>query len=96
MDSGQIESAGFAGFCVEILDGGTDPFGLVECDASNSTQRFDYDSSTLEFHPRGDTSMCMSVGRESRPAGLWMARDLLLEACDELDARYKSWVIFDE
>ncbi len=95
-DSGQIASAGFEGFCMEALVGETNAFGLVDCDASRSAQRFDYDAGTLEFHPRGDDSMCMSVGAESRPAGTWMARDLLLEPCAGVDPLLKSWVIFPE
>ena len=94
--SGQIESAGFEGFCVEVLRDDANDFGLVECDESRAEQRFDYDAATLEFHPRGDTTLCMSAGRESRPAGLWMARDLLLEPCADVDAELRRWVVFAE
>lgn len=95
VDTGQIQSVAFSSYCITVVDANhaTVPLGLTECDNAAQNQLFDYDSDTNNIHPQSDTSLCLTVGDESRSAGPFMSRDLLLLACQGSDAELRTWLI---
>lgn len=92
--SGQIRSVPYTGKCAQLLaPSDTARFGLLDCDAANAAQRFDYDSAAMELSVRGDRASCISAGAQSRQAGPWVARDLNLTPCADTPAGLKQWVV---
>ena len=93
-DSMQIRSATFGGKCVVVLDEAIAgiKFGLVNCSNKDKLQSFYYDSATLEFKVSINKSLCISVGKESRRAGPFMARELQLSICGSTEPKYKQWI----
>lgn len=91
----QIRSVAFSEFCMSRENQGasTLPFGLVMCDKDAITQKFDFVTSNGQIRYTKDPSLCVSVGRESRMAGPFMSRDLLLEPCNEVAPEFSSWVV---
>ena len=94
-NTNNIESVEFAGKCLTIVDVDNEktPFGLSDCIVNQASQQFDYDQSSLQFHPAGDNSLCIVVGSSSRKAGPFMSRDLLLETCTDTGSMRSQWVI---
>jgi hypothetical protein len=86
----QIASATFANLCAEVKN---TSFGLVKCSDNSPGQKFDYQNDTSEFHPSGNSSLCLAVGTTSRSAGPFMSRDLTLVSCDSIEAKFKQWRI---
>lgn len=95
--SGHIRAVVYDGLCAELVDlsDPSRPLGLLDCDATKEAQRFEYSAATGEFTLGADPSMCIAVGRSSRQAGRYMARDLTVEACASVDPSFKTWVILD-
>lgn len=91
-ETSQIESAAFAGKCLDLVDAknAAIPFGLLDCAAKKPSQQFVYDSKMAEFQLKSDQSMCITVGPTSRQAGPFMSRDLKIESCAKVDAKYKQ------
>ena len=92
--SGQIRSAAYENKCAELLSAPAASVGLALLDCSDSPlQRFEYVDATKAFHPAGSTELCLSAGAESRSAGPFMSRDLLLQACDGTEPGLRQWDI---
>lgn len=96
-DSGQIESAEFAGKCATLRSAAATgvQFDLLDCDAASGTQQFTYDADTLAFSPAADSSLCIAAGAQSRSAGPFMSRILELAPCMSTDASLRQWIIRD-
>jgi len=97
-DSSQIRSATFDGKCIVVLGEAAagSRFGLVDCSNKDKLQSFYYDKATLEFRPSMNKTLCVSVGKESRRAGPFMARYLRLSICQSTKPKYKQWVILEK
>lgn len=93
--SGQIRSAEYNGKCAELSapNNKSVPFGLLDCEANNPAQKFTYDATTGQFRPLSDNAMCIAAAPESRSAGPFMSRDLILSPCAETDPLLTNWVI---
>ena len=92
--SGTIRSVAFTGKCVVSREAGAQTdFGLVDCDTDDPLQRFYYNSETLSFNPEHAPESCIAVGENSRSAGPFMSRDLVLRECRSTDPAYQSWII---
>lgn len=93
-ETGQIRSVAFEGLCAVIVvsDNTSANLGLVECNSS-SNQSFAYDEPTMSFRPVEDPSKCLTVGEQSRSAGPFMSRDLLIKDCSAADVLLQNWVI---
>ena len=94
-DSGMIESVTYAGMCMAFNapENATNPFGLIACDEQSSNQKFAYDPATQELHLASDAEQCVIVAPTIDEAGPFQSRDLILAACDSVDAGFKEWVI---
>ncbi|MBU2959189.1 ricin-type beta-trefoil lectin domain protein [Paracoccus sp. 1_MG-2023] len=94
-DSGMIMSATYADQCMvhNAPDDPENPFGLVDCDATDEAQKFAYDDSSMEIHLGSDAAQCVTVAPTIDDAGPYQSRDLLVAACDDLEPAYKQWVI---
>jgi hypothetical protein len=94
-ESMQISSAIFEGKCVVVLGEASagSKFGLVNCSSNDKLQKFYYDTATLEFRVSKNKNLCVSVGKESRRAGPFMARDLQLSICGYTEPKYKQWLV---
>ena len=94
-ESGQIVSVEFPGKCATLNQPAAVgvSFDLLDCASDSNEQLFSYNDQTLEFMPEGDQSLCVAAGAESRTAGPFMARDLVLSPCDSTEASLKQWVI---
>ena len=97
-ESSQIRSATFDSKCVVVLGEAAtgSRFGLVECSNKDKLQSFYYDETTQEFRPFINKTLCISVGKESRKAGPFMARYLRLSICQSTKSKYKRWVILGQ
>ena len=91
----QIESVEFPGKCATLHEEAAAgvSFDLLDCDSASPAQLFSYDAETLEFTPGNDPSLCIAAGPESRVAGPYMARDLVLAPCASADAALKQWIV---
>lgn len=87
-----IESVAFAGLCVTFA--GTLPIGLLECDGSEA-QSFQYDLETMTFRFGSASDQCLAVGDESRSAGPFMSRNLVIADCNSTDPKLKTWLVKD-
>ena len=94
-ESKQIRSATFDGKCVVILGEAIvgSKFGLVDCSNKDKLQSFHYVEASLEFKSSINKTLCVSVGKDSRTAGPFMARNLRLSACETTKPKYKQWLI---
>ncbi len=93
--TGQLMSVAFDNKCVVLHqpDDPNVPFGLYDCDAEAQTQRFTYDSASMEIRLAADASRCVVVGGASRSAGPFMSRDLVTAPCAETDPLNKRWIV---
>ena len=94
----RIESVEFPGKCATFNESASAgvSFDLLDCSSVSAIQSFIYDTETLEFTLEGDRSLCIAAGTESRTAGPYMARDLVLAPCASTDAALKQWVVKGE
>ena len=97
-ESSQIRSATFDGKCIVVLGEAKagSKFGLVDCSNKDKLQNFDYVEATSEFRSSMNKSLCVSVGKESRRAGPFMARYLRLSICQSTQPKYKQWLILEK
>lgn len=94
----QIVSVEFPGKCATLRE---EPsagvfFDLLDCSSTSSAQLFSYDAETLEFAPENDRGLCVAAGAESRAAGPYLSRDLVLAPCASTDAALKQWIVKGE
>lgn len=94
----RIASVEFPGKCATFNESASAgvSFDLLDCSSVSAIQSFIYDTETLEFTLEGDRSLCIAAGTESRTAGPYMARDLVLAPCASTDAALKQWVVKGE
>lgn len=92
-ETGQIASVAFADYCMAHLPDGQTTFALVRCDAEAADQRFVYDADSGAIRMAADASTCVSVGAESRSAGPFLSRALVLTACATTEAALRTWII---
>lgn len=94
-DSGMIASATYDGKCMayNAPDNAENPFGLVDCDATDQAQMFSHDASSMEMHLAADPAQCVTVSATIDDAGPFQSRDLLLAACEDLEPSFKQWVV---
>lgn len=86
--SKQIQSATFDNICLDIAD---QRFALVVCTGAE-TQKYDFDIERGELRPSSTPSLCLSSAEQSRQAGPYMSRDLVLADCATTPVALKSWV----
>lgn len=95
VETGQICSAEYIGFCLE-MSGGPMPgmsLSLMEDKTDSFEQKFIYDVESGEFSPEWDSSLCLAAGATSANAGIYMSRTLTLELSSVTDKSLKQWVI---
>ncbi len=94
-DSGLIQSATYADLCMayNAPDDTENPFGLIACDGTDETQRFEYDEDSMEIRLGSNTTQCVTVATTIDDAGPYQSRDLILAACADLDPSFKQWVL---
>lgn len=95
-ETGLIRNVEFSKFCMQHNAGNKPVFGLVPCDAKNNDQQFSYTAETQSISPASNDALCVSVAKESRTAGPFMSRSLLLETCAETDAKFRTWIIAND
>ena len=91
----QIVSVEFPGKCATLHEEAAVgvSFDLLDCSSTSPAQLFSYDAETLEFTPENDSSLCIAAGAESRAAGPYMSRDLVLAPCVSTDAALRQWIV---
>lgn len=94
-ETGQIRSAAFDGKCMDLVRPGDGkvPLGLRDCDAAAAGQRFAHDPASLRISPAGAPETCLAAGAQSRSAGPFLSRDLILAPCDETAPARVRWVV---
>ena len=95
VESGQIRSVAFEGKCMSLSDpeNKVRPFGLLDCVSGEGSQKFVYDSQSMEIRIGSDTSNCVVVATESMAAGPYMSRDLTYANCGSVEEKFKQWVV---
>ncbi len=96
-DTGTIASATFDNLCMayNAPEDAVNPFGLIACDAADPNQVFAYDTDSMQIHLASAPTQCLTVAETIDDAGPYQSRDLILAACDGLEASFKEWVIKD-
>lgn len=94
----RIVSVEFPGKCATLNESADAEvaFDLLDCAATSAAQSFIYDAESLEFMLESDPDLCLAAGAESRTAGPYMARDLVLAPCASTEAALKQWVVKGE
>ena len=94
-ETGQIQSAEFAGKCMTLSEPENEavPFGLKDCLENDASQQFAYAAETMQFTLASDETLCLSVAETSRSAGPFMSRDLKLTPCQGTDSVFMQWII---
>ena len=94
----RIVSVEFPGKCATLNESADAEvaFDLLDCAATSAAQSFMYDAESLEFTLAGNRDLCLAAGAESRTAGPYMARDLVLAPCASTEAALKQWVVKGE
>ncbi|MDC0738363.1 ricin-type beta-trefoil lectin domain protein [Cognatishimia sp. SS12] len=85
--SQQILSATFSGICLDIAD---TEFALAPCTGSQS-QKFSFESESGEIRPAAAPNLCLSTSADSRQAGPYLSRDLILSTCEDTPVELKRW-----
>jgi len=92
--TGQISSVPYEEQCVVVRAQSDEThFGLDECSPDNQKQRFSFDSDSGQISPVNSPTKCVVVGENSRSAGPFMSRNLLLTECNEVEAIFRTWVM---
>lgn len=94
-DTGHIRSVAFAGYCMEYVPDADPVFALATCAQDNLRQRFRYDPATEAISPADDPAQCVTVAAQSRQAGPFMSRTLLMAPCDDTDPILRRWTVLD-
>ena len=94
-NSGQIKSVAYDNKCADLSMPSNEsiPFGLLDCDANDAAQKFDYNAQTGEIYIRSQADMCLVAGAQSRAAGPFMSRDLSVKPCASVETALKQWVV---
>lgn len=99
--TGQIKSATFDNLCAEISskdavadDATMGDLKLVKCQ-NTIMQKFTYDDNSAQFRTQGIDNFCLASAGESRQAGPFMARDLVIGLCSAIPTHLKSWTILE-
>ena len=94
-ESGQLRSVAFEEKCMAFSDpeNKVRPFGLLDCVPGEASQEFVHDSQSMEIRIGSDTSKCVAVAPESRPAGPFMSRDLIVADCGSVEKKFKQWIV---
>lgn len=92
-ETGQIQSVEYPEYCMAHRPNAESTFALVACDATALDQQFEYDPETRIIRMTEDETNCVSVGENSRSAGPFMSRTLLLTDCAATDGPFKEWVV---
>lgn len=92
--SGAVRSVAFDGKCMQVGEkGAATDFALLDCDSANAAQQFMIDKESGTIRPQGRSQSCVAVGEESRSAGPFLSRDLILAPCVTLADSHRRWVI---
>ncbi|MEM9477813.1 MAG: ricin-type beta-trefoil lectin domain protein [Pseudomonadota bacterium] len=91
--TGQIRSVEYPEYCMAHRPNDESTFALATCDATATDQQFVYDSEERTIRTNEDGTNCVSVGENSRSAGPFMSRTLLLTDCATTDEAFKEWVV---
>lgn len=91
----RIASVEFAGKCMEVIapEAPRIAFGLRDCADELPAQQFAFDSETGQITPAGERETCVAAGAESRSAGPFMSRDLILAPCATTAPELITWVV---
>ncbi|NQY61848.1 hypothetical protein [Cognatishimia sp.] len=89
-DQGQIKSATLDDLCLDVSEGSA----LTRC-AGGAGQVFTW-SDTAELRLAADPDLCLASAPESRRAGPFVARDLVLASCETIPIDLKTWVHLSE
>ena len=92
---GHIRSVEFTGYCMEFVPRADPVFALATCQEGSPRQRFTYDSATQALSPADDPTLCVAVAAQSRQAGPFMSRTLLMAPCQDTDAALRRWTVLD-
>lgn len=89
----QIQSVEFPEYCMAHQPNEQSTFALANCDPTATDQQFVYDPDSRTIRTASDESNCVSVGENSRSAGPFMSRTLLLTKCEDTVGAFKEWVV---
>lgn len=94
-DTEQIQSVAFPEKCMAVNDrnNAQTTLGLEDCDMADQAQQFVVASDNGFIKLKSSDATCLGVGAESKAAGPFMSRDLVLESCDELPVERKRWTV---
>ncbi|MDX8347968.1 ricin-type beta-trefoil lectin domain protein [Cognatiyoonia sp. IB215446] len=90
--TGQIQSVEYPEYCMAHRPSDESTFALVTCDTTATDQQFVYDPEERTIRTIADETTCVSVGENSRSAGPFMSRTLLLTDCATTNGAFKEWV----
>ncbi len=91
----QIRSVAFPDYCMEHVPNADPVFALNTCDADEPRQSFIYDVENQSISPADDEDLCVAVGAQSREAGPFMSRPLLMAQCAATDPAMREWTVLD-
>lgn len=98
--SGQIKSATYNNLCAEIAskkvvhDNAMGNLKLVKCQRT-IMQKFSYDQNSAQIRPQGIDNFCLASSGDSKKAGPYMSRDLVIGLCKVIPTHLKSWTILE-
>ena len=93
--SGQIRSVPYNDKCMTFSDPDNKvwPFGLLDCEADNPSQKFVYDATSMDIRIGSDQAKCVVVAPKSITAGPYMSRDLIYADCKSVEKKFKQSVV---
>ncbi len=91
--TGLIRSFAFAEYCMARAPNERTTFALKACDEEDDAQDFKYAPETGRIMLSADATQCLAVGAESRSAGPFMSRDLILSPCADTPEKFITWVV---
>lgn len=99
--TGQIKSVTYNNLCAEIAsrdlvdnDAMMANLKLVKCQKT-IMQKFFYDQYSAQIRPQGIDNFCLASSGDSRQAGPFMSRDLVIGLCSAIPTHFKSWTILE-
>lgn len=94
-ESGQLRSVAFEGKCAALNkpEDKQKPFGLIDCSGDDASQKFVYETESMQIQIGKDKSQCMIVSSNSSSAGPFMSRKLVYASCSSIEDKYKQWTI---
>lgn len=100
ISTGQIKSATYDNLCAEIAskevvnDNAMGNLKLVKCQRT-IMQKFTYDQNSAQIRPQGIDNFCLASSGDSKKAGPYMSRDLVIGLCKVIPTHLKSWTILE-